>query len=262
MTTLCDGVALLGEVCFSTFGVEQSHGSCAAINKLHHFDVASLCMRSMVHQCRHLFNEDRLNYAIRTTEQKIYRLLRKRPHKVSGRHAFLRDLFAQLRPDGSRSVPQDWKELVMSRHGILYSQLSPAEISYWEQKATDTARSKAAAIEGDILHLEDALHLAKARAQEEFSMVGLMHRGSCVRFGPGDWDTMVALWNSGRFSASIVAGLRQKAMVSPIAPPTDVQQLFGNTAIVALDRPARRHPEWLSAVCQCRSELCRCVFLH
>lgn len=82
---LAEGLSLLLDLSWSTLGVEQGHGSAAAIRRLHtQFTVTTIAARATLHQLRTLWNPPKVEGRLRAIDAGLSRLEAKKPSEDDG----------------------------------------------------------------------------------------------------------------------------------------------------------------------------------
>jgi hypothetical protein len=96
--TLEDGIALLGDVPWTTVSAEQGHGTMAQIHRQHpQYSPDMVALRTSFSQARTLFQRDSDDSALRRNNSRLERLRRKQPNKVSPASVYYSDVVASLR---------------------------------------------------------------------------------------------------------------------------------------------------------------------
>jgi hypothetical protein len=144
--------------------------------------------------------------------------------KTSGRHYFLKDLFAanKAKHGSSQKMSKAAREAVMAQHAQLWAALSPAELQYYHDAAARGHVEQAEAQAQEVAFQQTAIDLAAQRQAQEASEVGLTHGCSDIRFGPSDYERIAALLDSPSFQQKQVTKLRATALQSP-ERPSDAQ---------------------------------------
>lgn len=186
---LGDLVALLREVPWTTVTVEQAHGSMAVLHRQHPgLGRKALAHRTMIHQCRALFQNPQAEKVLGRIEKRLERLRGQTPESTTGRHLFLRDLMAQARsslPQGSR-MSLGLRQQIMRRHGGLYKSLPLAARQEYGQAASRHIEN---ANVDRMENITAALHdyrLYSARLTQEALERGMTNRVADSRFSEAD----------------------------------------------------------------------------
>ena len=163
------GLMLMREIPWSTLLVEQARGSTASTHKLHPMMGSEMTgRRSMPHMLHALFFPDAENRCVMNLEV-IERLRRKRPRKMSGRQAYVRELMLEVKAV-SRSAShssQALKKKIMAQHVKMFNALSPSDKHVWDTVAADLSCKHARNIEQDVQHNVGAITFVMSKARTE-----------------------------------------------------------------------------------------------
>ena len=217
MTEIADGVRLFMHVHFSTTGVEQGHGSAAAMHRMHRqYGSNMLCMRTFCHMTKAMLPSTKAKSTIESKiEVAMQSLEKKRPSKARGRHEFYRQLVANARTQaGSAKLPQDVRRSLMKRHGEMYLRMSPSEREGYERKAMARILEKSREHADDIEYYTSALRLHRARLVHE-DVRDVMLRLGDTPFRPEDLAEMDRLLEQEEYTGSRVEELRELAIAHP-----------------------------------------------
>lgn len=153
---LVEAIGLFREVPWTTTGVEQGHGSTAAMHKGHaRLGPEQLCARSFLHSLRTLLQPPPPGRDEQLQAQ-AESLKRKEPEKVSGRHMF----FKELRAQAQSNLPQGEKlslavsQALLAQHGSVWNSLSPAAQSVYNRSAQRFAAEARQALVDEVSGLE------------------------------------------------------------------------------------------------------------
>ena len=151
-----DSLDLLKEVHFTTTGVEQGHGSTAAMHKGHpRLGSEQLCGRSYLHTCKLLVQLPAESSTSRLLKQ-AEALKSKVPERVGGRHIFWKELrreAAQELPPGQK-LSKATSVALFAQHGSLWKQL-PSEVqAEHNRSASRHAVESRKALEDEIAGLQ------------------------------------------------------------------------------------------------------------
>lgn len=264
---LKDALLLLGEVSWTTCGVEQGHGSVAVVHRLHpDYSVPMLAARSLAHQARALFATPSQAGPLEKAEAKLGKLQKRSPEKICGRQIFLADAFAALKTELAKSgqtLTNEMRLRVMREHGSTYKNLPLQKRRRYEDLAQNVALERRSSLDEEIAHSEAELGMTRRRALEERLASGTQQ---CLlanaRFSDADVDAMVSCWGSEDFAMGTVMGLRKSA-VAPPPTPTLAEQAALNSQPTpslsdSLDSPT---PDWVRKVCAHRNEFQGCVLV-
>jgi hypothetical protein len=260
---LVEGVSLLRDVPWSTVTVEQAHGSMAAIHRLHPtMSSEVLAHRTMVHQCRNLFNKTQEAKEIERAEQKAEALRSRMPQRTHAKQLFLRELMVEAKnalTPGAKMSSQ-LRQALMRQHSELFQALDPAQQRALEIRAQSHVAAQMQRTSDDLSHIKTHVALHQARLTQELSERGLTNRLSEHRFSEDALLTIGRLLKSRDFLPAEVKLLRAKARDAPEAP-SEKQQ----AALEACDVP-RKAPEglafqseWLRHFCFRRAESVGCA---
>ena len=172
-----DLLSLMKECSFSTIGVEQQHGSYAALHRLHpEYGLKTLSTRGYLHSCRGLFARPEPTAAMQRVEQQLEKLERKQPHKVGGRSMFLQDMLVKesqpvsvdtnLSDEASGSTSAVRQQQRLRQADLLWKTLTAKERQHFDKAATDYSALQRAALEDLKGELQERRRLTKLRAEQ------------------------------------------------------------------------------------------------
>lgn len=255
----------MGEVSWSTTLVEQGHGSVAVIHKVHpEYSPATLAARGMVHMMRSLPPaEVDPETASASTQRAIRSLQRKRPHKLSGRHVFLRECIAAAGSSSTRCEAVDEKQArtVMRNHSAMFNASGEDDKQLCEAKARHESFEKAPIIDQELLAIAEQEGPRKRRRLEAEREASQSFRISACRFADDDLGAMAELWTSGAYLDGKARGLKASAMATPAAPSPEVQAQLESTEAALPDHESAVIPPWCSIVAKHRDVFASCIFV-
>lgn len=261
-TRLEEGVALLREVPWSSVPVEQAHASAAVLHRFHPgYSEDLLSTRATLHQCRHLFQNPDLAKEDKA-QKRLEAMQRRNPEKTSGPHAFLGHLVRAAQdsmPSGAKLPPAVVPNLVAAHHK-LFKQLPAKQAAAFDEEAKAMAAARSKANAEDLVHLQDARGLKRARDSEELLTQGVLNRVTEARFGSEDFAAVQALLKDNRFSSHAVASLRKAALAPPRPPPAEVIEALGTCPIFAAPPVEKNPPDWVATICRQRDAIDRVAF--
>ena len=221
------------------------------------YSAGQLSQRGFVHLCRHLFTRSPDEVALERRSLSIERMSRKAPRKTSGRHAFFSWLFGEAKaqlPDGARMSPE-LRQDIMRVHGHLHAMLGPEEQAMFAERALAEAASRAATLEEDRQHAQDAWELQRQRLAAEREQAGFTSRSVAVRLTVQDLAAIGAKLKSSAWTQCEMQKLRRSAQAPPVAPSAEALAAFASCSAPVPGPPCRAPPAWLRAICRQRSEL-------
>lgn len=248
-----DGVMLLREINWTTVPVEQAHGSCAVLHRMHPtYTAETLVFRALVHNCRDLFAIDPEERRLAKKHAQLEALKRKQPEKVSGKHAFLAASLKAakgLLPPGSKMQKTQTNQVV-KQHSAAFDALPQASRAAWRLTARAEGARRKAALQATIQDFEENMSLQQKRRVWASDAKGLMNRHSMARFADDDLKALMAILATESYSTKVsVDAKKGLALAPPEVPPSDVVHAFARVPIYAAPKPARAVPEWVRTVC-------------
>lgn len=260
---LADAVCLLREIPWTTMAVEQAHGYVAVIHRLHPALTSRvLCHRTLIHQCRALFNKPPEERCVERLCSKMEKMRALEPQRAKGRQIFLRDLFQATRkalPAGS-AMAEDMTRAVMKRHASAYARLPEAVRRQYDREAQDYADQKASVVVSDLQEVFTMAAMQRRRLDQEAFTRGVTNRLSDHRFQDSDLLALAKTHQSAEVRGSVLANMRAKALAAPEAPTVDQQKMLevaGKSARLA--PPALvAPPHWLRVLCANREQFRQC----
>ena len=176
----------------------------------------------MLHMSRALFFPDAEDRCVMNLEKVIERLRRKRPRKMSGRQAYVRELMLELKAV-SRSAShssQALKENFMAHHVKMFNTLSPSDKHVGDTIAADLSCKHARNFKRNVQHNVGAINFVMPRARTQRAESGLMQRVSMFRLEFDDWAELFRLWETPAFSRPSVESFEAPVLCSS-APAAD-----------------------------------------
>ena len=265
---IADGLKLLGEVSWTTCGVEQGHGSVAVIHKLHpEYCVPTIAARSLLHQARSLFASPSQALPIPRAQKRLEKMLGSQPERIGGKHVFLADAYAAAKSVLQRSGQKLSNELrleIMRKHGAEYNKLPLEKRMQYEELASNKAQTNRGELNEDIAHTMAAIGLGKRREREEQLANGMPQcLLSQVPFSDDEIAAMVVDWTSDDFNLHRVVALRDAAVVAPSAPSLREQAALMSQpgAYIPAANPSGPIRDWVRLVCAHRKHFHGCAIL-
>eukprot|EP00969_Alexandrium_andersonii_P081336 3585798-Alexandrium_andersonii.AAC.1 len=176
----------------------------------------------MVQSCVCFFRGDRSDRKLQLIRRRISKLKRKRPHRISGKNAYLKSLFGEVQRwrSARRALPQGVAKKICKRHHQNWAAMPRR------------AQAGYVAMAEDLREQRRSQHAAKlAQHTSELSKLRAMRRqleeqGSTVllsrcRFSRSELVDFAALYHSEQWTAAHINDLRaqsSKEVVQPIAP--------------------------------------------
>ena len=185
------------------------------------------------------------------------------PRKTTGRHMFFKALVLeaqrQLPPQGKLS-PESLNAM-MRLHGSWYRQLSSDQQDEYAHRAQAHVERELVEQAENLRHLKNSWQLRTRRLSLEAQQQGIESRLSACRFTNGDLNAFVACLETGNYSASAVAQLRQQAGETPNVDG-DMMDTLTALEISDADRPLPGGVcDYMTSVAECRSEFQGFAFL-
>lgn len=256
---LLKGVELLAQTRWSTLVVEQGHGSSSALHKAQRtagLDV--LTARSMLHMLWPLLpspagTEEGRKGAASALEERERRLLKRSPHKVSGRQLFFKDMVAEAlaRAGGVGQLSQPAMRDIMAKHSQLYSQLGQESKDNYEAMAATERTLKQHQLREDFLGLlEEKLHLEAGQQLERHSQQQLLALANCKLTGQ-EVQQLLQEANALAGSRATLEKTRVDFLSGPGVPALAAQNALMGQGMLEPEDLAPR-PEWLGSLCKQR----------
>ena len=268
---ILEALKLLKEVSWSSTGVEQQHGSCATVRRLHpDIGVEALSLRAFLHACRHFFHtQDSAHVGPADAQPSVPRSVTQAPRqrhaeRITGRHVFVSELFKEVRqqlPGGMRQKMswQERKEL-MGRSTDLYESLSPAERLQYDRRALAHAQELRAGQAEQDLAQGQLLALYQQRAAEELASNGLRNILSNGPLDAEDWAGMLEQNDAPEMQPTAALQTWRQMQEAPIAPNATQLDIFYQYEIPKPPKPDRA--AWVPAVCQHRDIFRHTIFMR
>ena len=231
---LAEGVQRVGDVHWSTVGVEQAHGSAATIHRFHpDYEVQTLVVMYILHIMRSLLPKTGPTTYI---DQRLEWFAKKQPHKAHGRSAF----FAQLMQAVKDFPPEQRGEvgrMVMKAHGQMWNELSLEQQAHYVEEAAEIVQSKRDDIDIQMALLSSQRE-RKVLEADMFVKGGQLRMSACV-LTTDDIELICCRWNSGEYTRASVEDMRKAAVEPPQIPRIDVQHAIKRMVLKPLEQPER-----------------------
>lgn len=191
---LVQGVLMLMEVIWGTSAVEQGHGSCAVIHRVHKtLTVEQLVVRSLLHQARAFFSHTSEDLALARLRAQLERLKAKSV-SFTGRSMHLSDLMREVSvalPCGAK-MPASLRQAVVRYHGPMHRSLHASAQARCDA-AEEATRRMEPIVCADVGHLEDQIDLFVNRFEQEKSDKSKTNAISGHKFTDADMQELLVL---------------------------------------------------------------------
>ena len=238
---LTRGVALLGEAPWSATCVEQGHSVASSIIRKHpKYGKERLTSRIVVQQAVPLFRQDPLDGRIRRAENTLARLQRKRPDRITARHAYCKMLTSEAMKQKAqgRQMPSGVSRFVIKGHGKQWAALPAHRKRVCRDYASDLAKEANDRLQVLVNDTKKSLRELRQLKQRQAKDGHCLRLGRC-RFSQADITDFNALYNDPKWTRSYVEDLRNSATVEvcqlplPVMAVLDQMQLPERRAVVA-----------------------------
>ena len=177
-----DAILLLGQVGWTTKGVEEQHGSLAHVHRAHpDIDASNLALRSYIHACRVLWRPDRSASRIGRLQKLLHKTRERRGRHISGENMFFKELHGRVRSrltgSGTRSGVQ---QHILKQSRTRWHQLSDQQKHRYRLLARQATQTKLSNNKADEDAFRTQLQLATADVElEQRERRGLNALSSC-----------------------------------------------------------------------------------
>ena len=241
------GVRLLGEAPFSALTTEQAHSFAANLMKMHpKYTRSTMTARAMVQQCACLFRPDPLLKKINTSKKRLCRLRRRRPGRITGRHAFVSSLFAEAKrwTKGLRPLRMDFAKGVMKQHGKKWASMHREHKMDFHTLAAHLQEERRVRLATRILTEQGRLQKLRQQLRDEcLQPSGSPLRLSSCRFTACQQVDFEAMLSARLWSRAHLAELREKAN-EPIQQPIDPIKATLDSMAIPVTTAGAEVPAW------------------
>lgn len=189
---LVEAVQMLLQVRWSTSIVEQLHGTCASIHKLHkEMGEEQITSRTMVTFMRPLLSESPVVAIDRKYQEQLASLERRAPEKASGRSFFLGkavEIAASHLP--GKHMGKSNSQVIFANAGKHYKALGKQDKLVYQEEATQVNAEKRKQLEDDKSHVVSAWHLKRARLAEAAKVEGVPSKLDSCRLVADQTDAL------------------------------------------------------------------------
>ena len=228
---LKEGVERLGDVHWSTANIEHGHGSAALVHRAHRdYGANMIAQRAFLHMTRALITYDggrATSLQKRALTAKLEKLRARQPQKITGRHMFLQHCQRAV-----LAVPLESRKGVgnisMQQHSGMYNLPAPDEIAKFNAAAETRVIDERNKIHDGILTV--TRELLALDLPTEYTDNTSLTMARCP-FGPSDFQSMAAMWNSDEFSRAEVDRMRDNVMGGIVAPEPELQKKDSRNAL-------------------------------
>ena len=250
-----DGLRLLGNSSFSTTQVEEGHVFGSNIMQQHRmYGENTLRCRALVASVRPLLEVSPEEKRMLSAEQKLRRLARKQPQRISGRHMYVKDLvaLASHRKALGRDVGSHVSKMVIKKHGPTWRDKDVASKRRYEAKAKDERARVRDALDEKREELTASLQVERARLnqQREGGLPPL--RMSSARWSAAQKLKFDEYYQGPAMSHQMVEELRGETG-GRIGQPTAAMKEVLEAMPVQLPRAPAPPPSWLTLVTDSRA---------
>ena len=234
----------------------------AVVHKLHkEYSAAVLSARSLLHQCRVLFQRPPVDTAARRLRTRFEHLEAARPERITGRHVFLSDCYDAVKEArGVEHLGNCMRLDIMKKHGLLFAPLPVAKRMLYEARADTMSMNKRLQVNLDMQHTEALISLQSARrTKEKFDCGALQTLMSNSRFSDMQIAAMTSLISSEDFAIPRVLERRNSCYFIPGKPSLNELAALDGAPVPAFeDAQADHRPDWVKQICQRRDHFTTC----
>ena len=248
--SLLDGLELLSRLSWSSKCVEEGHASASALMKLHHrYGESQMKARAMVCQARLLFSRTHLQKRAAALEERLGRLRRKDPSKITGKAMYVKEimqLLEQKKRDG-RQVAKDTTNKLISKHGVRWTAMSATRQAEYFQKALTERQNRFQEINADIESVESELHRVRQHLDCEKTADEALKLSRCS-LTISELQQFDTMWDDPEFSQSNVKAKRD-AENMPATPALDWElERLSEMFIGSVPEACDGSPTWAKAI--------------
>jgi len=250
-----EGLDRLSDCHWTTMVHEQAHASGARMHQCHvMYGTRTLIARAGLHMARAMFHEEKGDSVLAKLDLRADKLVKRQPEKISGRQLFFADLVKTAKGPDQSVLPKETMNLLMSRHTMLFDRISEERKRAYVIEAQRLVAEARDEIFGDLAHLDSARELQRRRTNLERLEEAQKCRLANCRLDTHDLTRMAELWQSGKYTDSCIAGLREVAMEPPL-PPTESTRERLSAQSDSEASAGSALPVWCIEVCRRRSHL-------
>ena len=259
---LVKGARMLLDVIWGTRSVEQGHGSCAVIHRVHKLlTPVQLAVRSLLHQARAFFSRCPEEQSLARLRTKLDRLKAKKA-QYNGRQVYMKELMDEVSgslPVGAK-LPASLRQAVVQYHGAMHRVLPASAQARYDEIADETSRRMQDTARGDIEHLEDEMALFVSRFEQEKREKAKTNIITGHRFSDTDVQALLELWESPLYDRETVNAKILQHVSPPEAPAKHVVDFFKSCEVVEPRVVSKMEASWQKRLCAHRQHLTCTVF--
>ena len=258
---LQDALILLGQVGWTTKGVEEQHGSLAHVHRAHpDIDATNLSLRGYIHACRVFWRPDRHTTRLARLQKQLKRLRERRGRHISGENLFFKELHSRVRCrlKGQTARP-GVQQHVLKQSRTRWAQLSDQQKNRYRMMARDATHTKLAANKSEEAGLRTQIQLVSDDiAAEQKERQGLNALSAC-RFSEQSTQLLADYHGRTTLTQSTLQQFTDRLSIPPAALSQD--ELRG------LEPHLHHHllpevPGWGRTLCSHREQFNDCVIRH
>ena len=207
---------------------------------------STMTARAMVQQCACLFRPDPLLKKINTSKKRLCRLRRRRPGRITGRHAFVSSLFAEAKrwTKGLRPLRMDFAKGVMKQHGKKWASMHREHKMDFHTLAAHLQEERRVRLATRILTEQGRLQKLRQQLRDEcLQPSGSPLRLSSCRFSACQQVDFEAMLSARLWSRAHLAELREKAN-EPIQQPIDPIKATLDSMAIPVTTAGAEVPAW------------------
>ncbi len=191
---LARAAELLRACAWTTRTVEQAHGSCGVLHRLHkQYNRRTVAMRAMLHQTLALLQPAEGEARTARIQQRSHVLTNiNQSDRITGRNAFFTALLRSAKQVVARDtkLASDLRQRIMSEHAVLCGALTDEEKSTDDNMALAKQAEVRDAVHDQFKHFREQAHTEHARAHTERAELGTLSRVSLAHFSINDLHSL------------------------------------------------------------------------
>lgn len=260
MTELVDAINLMGQASWSTVCVEQGHSAGAALVRKHpHYSSSTVAARSMIAQCRVLFNSCPTERGISLLKRKIQRLRRKRPDLIQGRQVFCGSMCRRVRRQERlgkvlRPGAYQW---IFKHHNRVWGRTGKVERRPYEDLARVLREERAEQVQVDLASAQARLRSLRSERAALASTEGPVKMSRC-RLTEAQKADICAMLEGSQWTRKRTQELHEEAC-KPVVQPGEVVQMTLGLMGPPPAEPKARVPDFLPWLAHNREFFRNCV---
>ena len=258
---LQDAIRLLGQVGWTTKGVEEQHASLAHLHRAHpDIDATHLSLRAYIHACRVFWRPDRSHARLDRLQKLLQKTRERRGRHISGENIFFKELHGRVRSrmtgHGARAGVQ---QHILKQSRIRWGQLGARQKQRYRLMAREATQTKLAENKMEEEALRTQIQMAATDLEEEKKRKQGLNALSACRFSAHSKQVLIEHHGSSSLTRDALQHFTDRLGQPPAALSQD--EVHGLEAHQPDHHPPEL-PDWGRVLCHHRDLFKDCVIRH